>query len=285
MMRRDKPRRQRDGNSRIADRQASDPSPTALVATPERRTPRDDLLHELWAGESPFDFADVRHVDDGYPDTYLPVELVEALLTEWRPRFWLELGTALGGSALRTAVSVKALGLETSICCIDAFTGDVNMWSWEKGRRERGDWRYLRLEAGRQTMYERFLANVHAAGHGDLIVPLPCTTLVGLRLLRLMHEEERLSQLPRVIYLDGAHEPGETLLELRSAWLTLEPGGVLFGDDWLWPSVRGDVQAFAGTVEVDASRLVAMLRRFPESELAGNVFLYGGHWALFKPAT
>jgi predicted O-methyltransferase YrrM len=241
-----------------------------------------ELRGELWAGENPFDYADPEQVDPGDSCTNLTTDLVEAILEETRPAFWLELGTMLGGSALVTAECVQRLGLETAICCVDPFTGDVNTWLWEKGARERGEWRYLKLTAGRPTIYERFLANVRATGHDNLIVPLPATSLVAMRLLRVLVEEGRLSHLPEVIYLDAAHEPEETFLEVQAAWRLLPPGGVLFGDDWSWPSVKNDVRAFARTVEADTARMVAFLRRFEESYLDGNVFLYRGQWVLFR---
>lgn len=242
-----------------------------------------DLLDQLWGGESPFMFADMRQVDDGYPNTNIRPDLIEAILIETRPRFWLEIGVMLGGSAILTADSVKRLHLDTTICCVDPFTGDVNMWDWEKARREAGEWRYLKLEAGRPTIYERFLANVRQAAHEDVIVPIVCTSLVGLRLIERLVAQGRLRQHPEVIYHDAAHEPGETLLELQAAWSLLAPGGVLFGDDWAWPGVRGDVQAFSRTIQADTGRMVAFLRRFNDSHLDGNVFLYGGQWVLFKP--
>ncbi len=241
------------------------------------------LLAELWFGTSPFAFAECDKVDDGYPNTNIEPELIEAILSDSEPGFWLELGTMLGGSAIHTAAAVKRLGLPTGICCVDPFTGDANMWLWEKERREAGEWRYLALTAGRPTIYDRFLANVRAAGHDDVIVPIVCTSLVGLRLLRALHDQGRLDSLPEVIYLDSAHEPEETLLELQAAWTLLAPGGVLFGDDWLWPSVRHDVQRFARTIEADTTRMVVFLRRFEESQLDGNVFLFRGQWVLFKP--
>lgn len=241
------------------------------------------LLDELWHGESPFLFADFRQKDDGYPNTNIQPDLIDAVLTALAPVFWLELGTMIGGSAIAVASAIKRLDLRTSICCVDPFTGDVNMWDWEKGKRATGEWSYLKLEAGRPTIYERFLANVRLQGHEDIIAPLPCTAMVGMRLIERLVAQGRLDQLPDVIYHDAAHEPGETLLELQTAWSILRPGGILFGDDWTWPSVRGDVQAFARTIAADTDRMVDFLRRFEESQLEGNVFLYRGQWALFKP--
>lgn len=243
----------------------------------------EQLLDELWGGENPFLFADPRQVDDGYPNCNIQPDLIDAILRATSPRFWLEIGTMLGGSAIMAAERVKSLGLPTTICCIDPFTGDANMWSWEKARRESGEWRYLKLEAGRPTIYERFLANVRAAGHEDVIVPIVCTSLVGVRLVEILLAEGRLQERPGVIYLDSAHEPGETLLELQRAWALLAPGGVLFGDDWLWPSVRHDVQAFAQGTVLDVERSIAFARQVAASEIDAGVFLSQGQWVLFKP--
>jgi predicted O-methyltransferase YrrM len=240
------------------------------------------LLDELWHGESPFLFADLRQRDNGYPNSNIQPDLIDAVLVTLAPSFWLEVGTMIGGSAITVANAVKRLGLQTSICCVDPFTGDVNMWDWEKANRAKGEWSYLKLEAGRPTIYERFLANVRLQGHEDIIAPLPATSMVGMRLIERLVAQGRLAQLPDVIYHDAAHEPGETLLELQTAWSILQPGGILFGDDWAWPSVRGDVWAFSRTIAADTGRMVDFLRRFEESQLEGNVFLYRGQWALFK---
>lgn len=241
------------------------------------------LLDELWHGESPFLFADLRQKDDGYPNTNIQPDLIEAVLGAVDPAFWLEIGTMIGGSAIAVASAIKRLELRTSICCVDPFTGDVNMWDWDKAKWEAEEWSYLKLEAGRPTIYERFLANVRLQGHEDIIAPLPCTAMVGMRLIERLVTQGRLAQLPDVIYHDAAHEPGEMLLELQTAWSILQPGGVLFGDDWAWPGVRGDVQAFARSITADTGRMVDFLRRFEESQLEGNVFLYRGQWVLFKP--
>ncbi len=261
-----------------------DESPAELCPLAEARgNVTRQLLDELWHGESPFLFADPRQKDDGYPNSNIQPDLIDAVLNKLAPVFWLEIGTMLGGSAIAVANAIKQLDLHTSICCVDPFTGDVNMWDWEKAKKASGEWSYLKLEAGRPTIYERFLANVRLQGHEDIIAPLPCTAMVGMRLIERLVAQGRLAQLPDVIYHDAAHEPGETLLELQTAWSILQPGGVLFGDDWAWPGVRGDVQSFARSITADTGRMVDFLRRFEDSQLEGNVFLYRGQWVLFKP--
>ena len=52
----------------------------------------------------------------------------------------------LGGSAIRMAETLKNNNKSTEIICIDPFTGDVNMWDWEKnGGTGNGGWRFLHL--------------------------------------------------------------------------------------------------------------------------------------------
>lgn len=188
----------------------------------------------------------------------------------------------VGGSAIRVADIVKAQSAATEIVCIDPFTGDVNMWAWEQPRKRANEWQFLRLERGRPTIYDRFLANVSAAGHADIILPIAATSIVGIKLLHRLACEQRLSSFPTVIYLDSAHEPDETFLELQNCWGLLAPGGVLMGDDWGWDSVRNDVLRFAKTVHINrdgCQQLVERNKQFTEQE---GILLDRGQWLLVK---
>merc|ERR1719350_1608649 len=106
-----------------------------------------------------------------------------------------------------------------------------------------------------------FLANVRGAGHQNMVLPIRVSSITGMRLLQDLFKDNRIQEMPQVIYLDSAHEPNETLLEVREAWRTLQAPGMLFGDDWSWPGVRQDVAVFA--VELDCRPLdAAELARF-----------------------
>merc|ERR1719387_1123892 len=56
------------------------------------------------------------------------------------------------------------------------------------------------------------MSNLKAAGHQDTVLPVRASSLVGMRLLTRLQQEKRLDQLPKVIYLDSAHEKDETLM-------------------------------------------------------------------------
>lgn len=202
------------------------------------------IINELYLGVSPFSFTDSSMRDPGYPHTNIIPTTVDKILLDVRPSFWLEIGAMTGGSAIRVAQRIKALQLSTHIVCVDPFTGDVNMWDWEKRLTEQHQWRFLALKNGRPSIYDRFMANIDENGHSDIIVPIQCTSIVGIKLLKRLHEQGRITHLPEVIYLDSAHEADETFLELKAAWDILPSHGVLWGDDWAWGAVRDDVAKF-----------------------------------------
>jgi predicted O-methyltransferase YrrM len=202
-------------------------------------------------------YADAGPSDNGYPHTHLSEALVERVIGERQPQYWVEVGSMLGGSALLVARVAERLGCELDIVCVDPFTGDVNMWAWEQDLVRSGKWRFLGLVNGAPTIRQRFLANVKDAGFEDVITPLPATGIVGMNVL------ERVSNYrPDVVYVDSAHEEDETFLELSTAWDFLVKGGLLMGDDLDWPAVRNDVYKFAGSVGAQV-------------EVVGNQWLVG----------
>ena len=100
-------------------------------------------------------------------------------------------------------------------------------------------WNHLSVtEDGRPTVYYQFLVNIIKENLTHTVLPVSMTSILGARLL------QRFEYRPQLIYLDSAHEQGETLIELSLYWNLLIPGGILFGDDWGWMSVRCDVKKF-----------------------------------------
>ncbi|HWB50680.1 MAG TPA: TauD/TfdA family dioxygenase [Stellaceae bacterium] len=241
-----------------------------------------ELATELYSGELPTHHADIKFADFNYPHTNLKVDLVASIIGAANPKFWLEIGSMLGGSAIRTAEVVKKMKARTGIVCIDPFTGDVNMWAWEREKKISGDWQFLKLEHGIPTIYQRFLANVAASGQDDVIIPINCTSIVGIKLLKRLYDENRISGLPDVIYLDSAHEPDETFLELQNCWDILKSGGILMGDDWGWPAVRNDVTRFAATVMANRTASEALRNRHAKFTEIDGVLLDEWLWVLVK---
>jgi len=262
------------GNSMDATDSDSLPSPQIYT----------ELLVNLYDGESPYLSASSEWIDKEYPHTNLSTELVQVLFALLPPKFVLEIGSMLGGSAIRMAQVIKELNADASIICMDPFTGDVNMWDWEKEAREKGKWRFLRLDNGVPTIYKRFLANVVDNKASDIILPISVTSIVGMRLLERLNGQGRISQMPNYIYLDSAHEAGETLFELNMAWRILKNGGILFGDDWAWSAVQNDVMEFTGNASgINRSLLESIGGALSGAQMIEpGVLLWNGQWMVAK---
>ena len=54
------------------------------------------------------------------------------------------------------------------------------------------------------------------------------------------------------------------------------------GDDWDWPTVRGDVLKFAEQITPNQALLDRFGAAHPDAILDGNVFLFRGQWLLAK---
>lgn len=197
--------------------------------------------------------------DFSYPHTHLPQALVSALLRSLTapadrgaPLLIVELGSFVGGSAARLAGAARDAALsDFCILCVDPFVGDANMWCDVNGWRS-----WLRLRAGRPSLYETFLANMRVANLNEVVLPLCATATVGMAVLRRLTMAGGETGCcgaalapalprPRLIYLDSAHEEGEVFVEVSRAFELLAPGGLLLGDDWGWPAVQADVLRFA----------------------------------------
>jgi len=239
-----------------------------------------ELLTNLYSGNSPYLSCEEKYVDNGYPHTNILYDLLETLFTTIEPTYIVECGSMLGGSAIRMAEVLRKTNKNTELVCIDPFTGDVNMWDWERNE----GWKFLRLENGIPTIYKRFLANCKYNGFEDKILPINATTSVGIKLLQRLLTQGRISHLPNYIYLDSAHEKDETFIELTLCWGCLV-NGILFGDDWGWDAVKEDVIKFSNKIKNDTNYddLNKINKLMPGSQIVNdNILLYNGQWVLFK---
>jgi hypothetical protein len=186
---------------------------------------------------------------------------------------------------------VKNINKNTEIICIDPFTGDVNIYDWERnggqgnGGQGNGGWTFLKLENGIPTIYKRFLANCKYSGFEDKILPINATSSVGIKLLQRLITQNRITQLPNYIYLDFAHEKDETFIELYICWNCLINNSILFGDDWSWDAVREDVIIFSDKIkdEINYDALYKIHMLLSGSQIFNdNILLYNGQWVLFK---
>lgn len=143
------------------------------------------------------------------------------------------------------------------VICVDTWAGDVNMRLAPEFQN------YMQLKNGMPTLYHKFLARMKQHQLIDMVFPLVLPSIVASRFLSYVNWKFD------VIYLDSAHELGETLVELILYYQLLRPGGIMFGDDTDWfPAVKHDVEMFAKYKGVE----LVMLTDVP-----------GGQWLIQKP--
>jgi hypothetical protein len=89
---------------------------------------------------------------------------------------------------------------------------------------------------GYPQVYFDFLANVVQHGFQDVIIPVPCTSVIAARVLASQ------GIVADLIYIDGSHNYDDVVADIRAYRPLLRSGGVMFGDDYEWKSVREAVE-------------------------------------------
>jgi len=148
-----------------------------------------------------------------------------------RPAFGIEVGSFIGNSA--TILGTWMRETNGALMCVDPWCGDINMWLLSNfaGTMRKAD--------ADPVIFHYFMNAMFNAGLTETVIPFRVTSVVAARTLKVLNYEIDF------VYLDSAHECGETFLELSLYYDILSPGGVLFGDDYsMFPAVKHDLDLF-----------------------------------------
>jgi hypothetical protein len=158
--------------------------------------------------------------------------IFEAIISKVKPKLIIEIGTWLGGSAIRMADICKELKLDCTIICVDTWLGGY-------GELKSKDANQLRKVNGWPHMYYTFLANVVEAGHQDMIVPFPNTSTIACKFI------EDYGLKADVIYVDGSHLEEDVYRDLvQYTPLLRNKNSQMFGDDLHSPPIERAVSGF-----------------------------------------
>jgi predicted O-methyltransferase YrrM len=95
-----------------------------------------------------------------------------------------------------------------------------------------------------------FIRRIVAHELDDTVILVRVSSVVAARMLKVLKYQIDF------VYLDSAHEAGETFLEMNLYYDLLRPGGVLLGDDFSWfPAVKYDVRKFLEFKQLSADLL------------------------------
>jgi hypothetical protein len=147
------------------------------------------------------------------------------------PKFGIEVGSFIGSSAIILGNMVKSAN--GVLMCVDTWCGDINMWLMERFHST------MNKEDGNPKIYDYFILNIMNNNLTDTVIPLRVSSIVGARMLKVLNYEIDF------VYVDSAHEAGETFMELMLYHDILKNKGIIFGDDYhFFPAVKYDVDLF-----------------------------------------
>ncbi len=164
--------------------------------------------------------------------------LFAELIQQVQPKTIIEVGTWKGASAINMGIVAKTWAFDTKIYCVDTWLGALEFWTTHKETQERD----LMLKNGYPSIYNQFISNVIHAGLQDMIIPVPNTSFIGAKILQHYNIKAEL------IYIDGSHEYEDVLSDIKSYKELCS--GVMFGDDYNWPSVQRAVNDSLKNIQI-----------------------------------
>lgn len=198
--------------------------------TPSYKTICDDLY------ESNNPYSKLKNLSCSDPMTYTAhigdktIELLIKKLGHF-PKFGIEVGSFIGSSAIIIGEYLKQNN--GILLCIDTWCGDINMWTRKEFSAT------MNKTDANPKIFDCFIHNIINHKLTDIILPLRLSSIPAARLLKI------LQYTIDFVYLDSAHESGETFMELMLYHDVLKNGGVLFGDDYhMFPAIKHDVDLF-----------------------------------------
>lgn len=205
---------------------------------------------DAYKGVLPYSAEELAHVEQLYPSqAQRSASLLHSMVLEALggrpPQLVVEVGSFIGSGAKHVWASLarRRFGDGTDgnrlVLCVDTWQGAL-MMRMPPGSHAK----IIHTTNGFPDIGTTFLRRMKSAGLNDTVYPLPFYSIGAARLLYL------LGYKVDVVYVDSAHELGETLVELSMFWRLLRPGGVLIGDDEYFEAVAHDRRVFADCYNV-----------------------------------
>lgn len=184
----------------------------------------DSIYHHYVPPQTQHEGAYATHIQQSTLDR------VVSLLGE-NPHLGIEVGSYVGHGACKLGQLLKRN--QGVLLCIDTWCGDINMWLGDAFSTTMGK------NDGNPDLYHHFIRRIKDHALDDTVIPVRVSSVVAARMLKVLGYQIDF------VYLDSAHEAGETFLEMNLYYDLLRPGGVLLGDDYgYFPAVKFDVRKF-----------------------------------------
>lgn len=153
------------------------------------------------------------------------------LIGRIKPQTIIEIGVWKGQSSINMAKSIKALGLDTKMYCVDTWLGAFEFIDDNTPERD------LMLKNGYPQVYYQFLSNIIHNNVQDIIIPFPTTSSIAAKYFKSKGIKAQM------IYVDASHDEEDVWSDLNNYYPLLEKG-VIFGDDFTWQGMKQTVEKF-----------------------------------------
>jgi len=164
--------------------------------------------------------------------------LYEYWVNTYKPKLIVEVGSFLGYSAIKMAKEVKRQNLDTIIICVDTWLGSPEHYEMFKDKHDDR----LGYINGYPTLYHKFISNVILNDVHEIINPFPYPSSIAYKILDKLFTKHNTKA--DFIFVDGSHEDIDVYFDLYYYYQLLADGGVIWGDDWAWGSVKDGVNRF-----------------------------------------
>lgn len=175
---------------------------------------------------------DISSSDIAY-DAHISDKTIAIIIEKlgYNPKLGIEVGSFIGSSAI--VLAQQLIANDGILLCVDTWCGDINMWLLDFFDS------VMNKSDGNPKIFDHFMNSMIDHKLTQKVIPLRISSIAGARMLKV------LNYTIDFIYLDSAHEAGETFLELMLYHDLLKNNGILFGDDYYtFPAVKHDVDLF-----------------------------------------
>lgn len=162
------------------------------------------------------------------------------IVQEAKPAVIVDVGVWKGQSTITLAKAQRLTANRGTVIAVDTFLGSPEHWSPDRADVQAS----LRFKYGRPAIYETFLSNVVLSNLAPYVIPLPQTSENAAAILA----KNKVS--PDLVHIDAAHEYDAVLRDMEVWWKLLRRGGIMIGDDFVWPGVARAVVHFSDKMAV-----------------------------------
>jgi predicted O-methyltransferase YrrM len=164
----------------------------------------------------------------------------EKIICQQKPKTIIEIGSWKGQSTITMGTALKKHDLlDSKIFCIDTWLGSLEFYTYYANTPERN----LIAKNGYPQIYYQFLSNVVHSGLQEIIIPVPNTSQIGLKILKNQNIN------PDLIYIDASHEEDDVYQDLLASWNYMRQG-IVFGDDHAWQGVLNAIDRFSKDYQI-----------------------------------